>query len=132
MISEHRSGQLLNRKGEWGQNLPPQFGILGNEDEEGRGLRPEREKRVRKKRSRQEDRQEEGEVGKTPSKKDRKDRKDPSPPDLGMAVQLGRQDEDQIIIEKPQVHSVKSYFIQASLSKHELLGPREKHFRGAK
>ena len=42
-----------------------------------------------------------------------------------MAVQLGRQDEDQIIIEKPQVHSVKSYFIQASLSKHELLG-REK------
>ena len=23
MISEHRSGQLLNRKGEWGQNLPP-------------------------------------------------------------------------------------------------------------
>ena len=44
-----------------------------------------------------------------------------------MAVQLGRQDEDQIIIEKPQVHSVKSYFIQASLSKHELLGPREKN-----
>ena len=111
MISEHRSGQLLNRKGEWGQNLPPQFGILGNEEEERSRLRP---KRVRKKkRSRQEDRQEEGEVGKTPSKKDRKD---PSPPDLGMAVQLGHQDEEQIIIEKPQTHSGKSFFIKAILS----------------
>ena len=71
-----------------------------------------------------EDRQEEREVGKTPSQKDRED---PSPSDLGMAVQLGHQDEDQIIIEKPQTHSVKSYFIQTSLSKHELLGPREKN-----
>ena len=46
---------------------PPQFGILGTEDEEGSRLRPERSRK--KKRSRQEDE----EVEKTPSKRDRKD-----------------------------------------------------------
>ena len=109
MISEHRSGLLLNRKGEWGQNLPLQFGILGTEEEEGSRLRP---KRVRKKkRSRQED-----EVEKTPSKRDRRDQ---DPPDLGMTVQQPGQNEEQITIEKPQTHSVISYFL-ANQSKHEL------------
>ena len=37
-----------------------------------------------------------------------------------MASQSSGQDEDQIIIGKPQTPSVKSFFIQASLGKHEL------------
>ena len=72
---------------------PPQCGILETEDEERSRLRP---KRSRKKRRRQEDRQEEVEIGKTPCKKDRKD---------PIAVQIGHQDEDKIIMEKPQTHS---------------------------
>ena len=44
LISEHK-GTLMNRRGEWGENLPPKFGIL----EEGNGGRkriPERENRA--------------------------------------------------------------------------------------
>ena len=46
LISEHNEGSLMNRKGEWGQNLPPQFSILGSD---------EPNKHLRKKRDRMED-----------------------------------------------------------------------------
>ena len=35
LISEHIEGNLMNRKGEWGQNLPLQFGILGSDEPNG-------------------------------------------------------------------------------------------------
>ena len=28
MISEYKNGKVINRRGEWGENLPPDFGIL--------------------------------------------------------------------------------------------------------
>ena len=31
LISESTPGSLINRKGEWGQNLPPKFGLLETE-----------------------------------------------------------------------------------------------------
>ena len=91
MISEHRSGLLLNRKGEWGQNLPPQFGILDSEDKVGSRLRPEKKKRGRKEEG-------EEEVEKTPCKKSRKagGRKDQPPPGSrnGIAIIRKRQSSD--------------------------------------
>ena len=60
MISKHRSDLLLNRKGEYWQNLPPKFGIIGTEGKERSRLRPERSMKM--KRSRQEERQEDKEV----------------------------------------------------------------------
>ena len=47
LIAEYRKGELMNRKGEWGQNLPPQFGPLGEENPAEKRLRKER-KRPRK------------------------------------------------------------------------------------
>ena len=35
LIGEHSEGFLLNRKGEWGQNVPPKFGILEGEGNQG-------------------------------------------------------------------------------------------------
>ena len=32
MILESSQGSLMNRNGEWGQNLPAKFGIIGSED----------------------------------------------------------------------------------------------------
>ena len=66
MISEHKSGLLLNRKGEWGQNLPPKFGFLGTEEDT----------RVRAKRVRKDQ-----EVEQTPSKRVRTNLR---PPDQQM------------------------------------------------
>ena len=34
LISEHTGGTLMNRRGEWGENLPPKFGVLGRDEEE--------------------------------------------------------------------------------------------------
>ena len=127
MISEHRSGLLLNRKGEWGQNLPPQFGILDSEDKAASRLRPE--KGQKKKRVREE---EEEEVVKTPCKKSKKlgSKKDQPPPGPGPAVKSSAEDLSQIIIEKPQTPSVRSFLIKACTSTHEL-GLRE-GFQGKK
>ena len=32
LISEYREGALMNRRGEWGQHLPPKSGLLGVEE----------------------------------------------------------------------------------------------------
>ena len=34
LIGEHKGGTLMNRKGEWGQNLPPRFGVLGRDEDD--------------------------------------------------------------------------------------------------
>ena len=43
LIAEHKTGRLMNRKGEWGQNLHPEFGILGSE-EPGKHLMKKRDR----------------------------------------------------------------------------------------
>ena len=103
---------------------PPQFAILDSEDKAGSRLRPERSQK--KKRVREE---EEEEVVKTPCKKGRKagSKKDQPPPGLGKAVQSSAED-SQIVIEKPQTPSVRSFLIKANTGTHEL-GLRE-GFRG--
>ena len=45
LIAENREGQLMNRRGEWGQNLPPKIGIIGVEDSEY-GLKKKRVREV--------------------------------------------------------------------------------------
>ena len=45
-ISEHKGGFLMNRRGEWGQNLPPKFGVLGRDGGDEDGLNGGNRKRV--------------------------------------------------------------------------------------
>ena len=64
LIAENSTGTLMNRKGEWGQNLPPKFGIVGVDDPDY-GLQ--------KKRDRED--QEKEKVPKDSARKSRKRRK---------------------------------------------------------
>ena len=43
MIAESDPGTLINRKGEWGQNLPPKYGLLDVEDS-SYGLKKKRDR----------------------------------------------------------------------------------------
>ena len=60
LISEHKGGPLLNRKGEWGEILPPKFGILDQNN-------PDRAQKKSSKRSMDE----KSETTETPSKRSR-------------------------------------------------------------
>ena len=107
----------MNRKGEWGQNLPPKFGILGDEEERQRGGAPAvRIKRMRQSEPEPETKETpqstEGAPGdQTPRKRSRKE-----PP--GVREDTGRPGEHQ-----PKLTSF--YFLKSCGRKTELASVRK-------
>ena len=63
LISEHRGGPTMNRKGEWGQNVPPKFGLLDEVVRTKKRIKVEHSEEQEKSQSKRLRRQEIGDLG---------------------------------------------------------------------